>query len=499
MQKNKEILLSDAWPHLAVGMHILFNGDGAHKGLGLIAGVIKSMATIGENRHRVSLLRDDGRAGGEIDSSWFIECSPTRDTVTVMVLDTSDAVPVDPKKLVMGDIVTFVNGPYEYIGSFVDLTEADVHIKLFVDPTMAGSNSFMAVPRTVGLTRVAVHQKMDCSQRGCTRAATVYASGKLFCASHAAQLGLVVRCGVCGKSIFDHTAHHQGRAIYCPSCYDERLNGVSIRAHSYKPLPRFMATKEEQKNGPMALFAGVEMEVECRGREGRLFDSGFAGTLPVSVTDPSGMAAAIQEKFAPKKNPWFYIKYDSSISNGFELVTHPATVKAHEVALPWAEMLAYMQACGIDADNTATCGLHVHVNKNYMTEEEQIRLGYFINTHKGKMEDIARRSSARWSKFKDTEATPLEELNKCLDSDRYQAVNWQNTHTVEFRMFKGTVNYEVLMGTLQFVQATVEYVKSTTIAKLKEKRKAWSGFIDFVLAGDYPHLVAYLKTREVIS
>ena len=43
----------------------------------------------------------------------------------------------------------------------------------------------------------------------------------------------------------------------------------------------------------------------------------------------------------------------------------------------------------------------------------------------------------------DTEATIVDKMKCCKSKGRYQAVNLENTNTIEFRIFKGTLNIQM--------------------------------------------------------
>ena len=51
---------------------------------------------------------------------------------------------------------------------------------------------------------------------------------------------------------------------------------------------------------------------------------------------------------------------------------------------------------------------------------------------------------------------------KCHSLDRYHAINLTNRNTIEFRMFRGTLNIETFFATLQLVDNIVRYVKEHT-------------------------------------
>ena len=64
----------------------------------------------------------------------------------------------------------------------------------------------------------------------------------------------------------------------------------------------------------------------------------------------------------------------------------------------------------------------------------------------------------------DTCARKVRDKRDC--SGRYQAVNLQNTNTVEFRVFRGTTNRVTLLASIEFVDALIMYCKSHELSDL---------------------------------
>lgn len=75
---------------------------------------------------------------------------------------------------------------------------------------------------------------------------------------------------------------------------------------------------------------------------------------------------------------------------------------------------------------------------------------------------------------------------------RYVAVNLCNYHTIEFRLFRGTLKYNTLIETLELVNKICELavlMDDEEIAKL-----SWS---EFVAGITEPELIQYLKERQL--
>ncbi len=81
---------------------------------------------------------------------------------------------------------------------------------------------------------------------------------------------------------------------------------------------------------------------------------------------------------------------------------------------------------------------------------------------------------------------------KCSDHGRYSAVNLCNYSTIEFRLFRGTLKYNTLIATLQFV----DRICSVALSMSQEELEAlsWSEFVSHI---ESPELIQYLKERRL--
>ena len=152
---------------------------------------------------------------------------------------------------------------------------------------------------------------------------------------------------------------------------------------------------------------------------------------------------------------------------------------------------------------TSTCGLHLHVNRNAFSDnqEEQdeviSRILYFVEHHWNELLKFSRRSEYamnRWAARYGYEHTPKAIMDKAKKggNGRYAAVNLCNYHTVEFRLFRGTLKYNTFIATIQLVNRICDaamYNTDDSIAKL-----SWS---DFVADVTEPELIQYLKERQL--
>lgn len=154
-----------------------------------------------------------------------------------------------------------------------------------------------------------------------------------------------------------------------------------------------------------------------------------------------------------------FLKEDSSLhgegTGSFEIVTHPATLDFQKDR--WGEYLDNPPANLISHD-TGCCGLHVHVGRKGLSELTIGKILAFVNSSSNRkfIESIARRSSDHYARLDPTKKVSSV---KKYPSTRYEAINLQNPHTIEFRIFKGTLNKKSFFRSLEFVDATVEFAK----------------------------------------
>ena len=326
-------------------------------------------------------------------------------------------------------------------------------------------------------------EDLPCSAVGCNKPTVITVSGNHYCDDH--QPVDTVQCSHCGinhtlavvRVTRAQTITRPARYI-CSSCAEtlDFIEDGVIHNYSFKPRPIFIIGTPKSRSFSAKILCGVEQEVECR-----------------HDTSSRGLALRAHDKFLVNKRKWFYMKADGSLAHGFEVVTHPANLQGH-YALPWEELCDFYKEEKFQADETTTCGLHIHTNKNILEQDHQIRLAYLISTQRDKMEVIARRPENRWAYFK-KKWQPIRSLN--TSKVRYEALNWRPEHTVEFRLFKGTTKHDILMSSIEFVHASVLFTKGVKIGEMRNRTKGWQRFINFVNAGEYKHLPNYLKERSI--
>lgn len=283
------------------------------------------------------------------------------------------------------------------------------------------------------------------------------------------------RCESCGRIIHNDCTCWHNDLPYCDRCFDDIDYDEEIEDYSYKPDPIFY--------GDSYLYFGVELEVDKGGKDGE-----NARTL---------------KDTANYRHEYIYIKSDSSLNDGFEIVSHPMTLEYHTNEMDWESVLHEAVNMGYRSHQTETCGLHIHINRdafgeNQAEQEEVIsRILFFIEKNWNEIFRFSRRNEYnmnRWSARYGYEKSGKEILQKAKDTgNRYVAVNLRNYHTIEFRLFRGTLKLNTFLATLQLVS---EICRVALLFSEEEIDKmSWSVFVRDM--NRYPELVQYLKERQL--
>lgn len=260
------------------------------------------------------------------------------------------------------------------------------------------------------------------------------------------------QCRCCGDC-----ERYPCRCNVCEECECDPCECQPEGLHHYghKPRPHFYG------DGP--LFMGLELEVELRR-------SGEIGRALQAAYDNLGDLV--------------YCKTDGSLSNGFEIVTHPMSWPYAQTQ-EWGAALSDLRDAGAYAADSA--GIHVHVNRSAFADPCHVyRWMKLIYRNQDKVIRAARRASDHWAPFNTSARRAIKDLAKGrtpwqLGLDRYQAINTANSNTYELRVFASTLEPATLIGTLGWVASTVDYTRSLTTQDIAHRNGwAWSSYVDYL-------------------
>ncbi|MCD8158153.1 MAG: amidoligase family protein [Clostridiales bacterium] len=276
----------------------------------------------------------------------------------------------------------------------------------------------------------------------------------------------------------------------CFICVDCQEKNTAINDSCYKPKLKF------HTDDIIPRFFGVELEVD-RGEDSRQISDTYENR--------DGHVYNVLN-IANKKNSEenIYVKCDGSLHRGFEIVSHPMTLDYHIKNMPWKEVMSYLTEAGYLSHNTDTCGLHIHVNRDSFgySEKDRIeamsRLLYFTEKNSEKLFIFSRRTRSQineWANWYGERSRPgdYRELFRFSNGEKYRTINLTHRETIEFRLYKGTLNYNTFIASLQM---TNELCRIAVIYSDDEiVNLSWEDFIKGINHEKNAELMEYLKKR----
>jgi hypothetical protein len=237
------------------------------------------------------------------------------------------------------------------------------------------------------------------------------------------------------------------------------------------------------------VYLGMELEVEVTDRD----RSGKAQELRSAI---QGYRSSIDDCYYD----YCELEHDGSLSYGFEIVTAYTGLDVHRDQLKFFKN----RWSGVKSHDTSTCGLHVHICKSDMTMYHASKLILFINDPDNHrlIKAIARRDESGYAKIKNkaedkrwiTHAKQYDNPLNHLNEDRYEALNFKNPKTIEFRLFKGTLKYETIISCLEFTYASWFFARDMGATDLTIPK-----FLEFICRpenkADTVYLRAYLASK----
>lgn len=194
-----------------------------------------------------------------------------------------------------------------------------------------------------------------------------------------------------------------------------------------------------------------------------------------------------------------YPKHDGSLNNGIEFPTQPMSYNYFR-----RDFRPYLNAfcekalkLGYTAHDAETCGLHIHVSRDALTDDSIKVLWAMFYKFKDEMITFSRRKE-RQLHF--CSLPTQKEIKRTFtpEGDRYQALNLNNVHTIEFRLWRGSLNIKTILAALEFTNAICSWSLNHTMKELDAI--AWEAFIVQLLAENETEFLGdYLKVRKLMA
>lgn len=279
----------------------------------------------------------------------------------------------------------------------------------------------------------------------------------------------------------------------CADCeHDRECRSRLIHDYSYRPEVQFFTVSP----------AGRALTLASEPR--RVSVTGFELEMEAVDCDVDEGAELAQQLYGDT----CYLKHDGSLSDGFEMVSHPMTRKYLESEFDY-ENLRELAKIGMRSAQTTSCGLHVHINSGFFADRAS-SLWRFMSLFYQNAEQwgrIAGRTNNSYAKWDSTETSRLLNYTKGVgkrgrdyvhyNADRYVALNLQNRNTIELRFFKGTLRPSTLKARLEAVHAVADYSVATRNNINIKASTDWDKFREFTRDNGYLAFDEYATTKGV--
>lgn len=241
-------------------------------------------------------------------------------------------------------------------------------------------------------------------------------------------------CDRCDEIYHVDQLHNCDGENYCDSCYADCYN--PLHEYGYKPNVVFHEDNERNKH----LHVGIELEIQGNG-----YDD-FVNKMSESFNEDM-----------------FYMKQDGSLNDyGVEIVSQPMTYNFIMNHNDWYKVFRYMENHSMN--DTDDCGLHFHLDKQYLNEKDISVIDYIVNNYADYFSEIGGRDFDECSHYcKKVNKSENDWGKETRYESRYQAVNLTNENTIELRFCKSTFDFDTFIQRVKMIFAIADFAKKHCI------------------------------------
>ena len=260
-----------------------------------------------------------------------------------------------------------------------------------------------------------------------------------------------------------------------------------IEDYDYEIEPEFFCDKSSDED----FYMGVELEVDNGGDD----DHSILILENILGTD------------------YAYYMRDGSLNNGFEIAMMPSTLAyVNKHKQKFKDAFKYLSSLDYRSHDTSTCGLHIHFDRDAFGTKPSVQklkaayLALILERNWGQITKFARRTRSQmnsWAVNKKLVADVYHDDNessftkkfeeKYMDRSKYNALNCNHRYTFELRIFKGTLNANTYLATMQFTHNLINVAKQCKTLDEAQQVK----FADIISYKSYPELTKYLGQRAL--
>jgi hypothetical protein len=292
-------------------------------------------------------------------------------------------------------------------------------------------------------------------------------------------------CGSCERDINTSTENYNWDYEECYQCYERRYSDW-LQEWDFRPMLSFHPMPPQ---GAHPLYIGMELEVSWNYKQASM---------------------RWLDKHMPNHQDLLYAKEDSSVNNGFEVVTHPMQPDWALKNFPFSAFQDGIENFGMKLTDAST-GTHIHMNKDAFTPavlwkflQIHMKLPEFCGIVGGRGTEAGFGSfnprRHQGANFLGVDRRQLLEIakkkGKFDNPERYVAVNLRNEYTLEMRYMRGGVAPKEIKKNIQWAKALYDFATYLDIQDVREGALANPGYLLWFIndhEDEWPELVNWIS------
>ena len=292
-------------------------------------------------------------------------------------------------------------------------------------------------------------------------------------------------CGILADS--DDLSDSDDGETFCESCFPDN-NDQLVESWNYLPDLIFHPTLPVDPLRP--LYIGIEIEINW---ENWKYEDACTEWLQGIKDNHSDI---------------MFVKSDSSVHEGFELVTHPMSPDWALENFPF-EVLEFAVDAGADQKHRST-GIHIHIDRGALSTAQ---LWKILKVHEKQRELCGiiggRGTNATYADWDNNYACVGERALEIArakgeawgGADRYVPINLKNENTIELRYMEGSIAVSDIKKNIEWVQALYDFTDYISVSDVKKGVLDIPGFLlGWIVDQEkiYPNLTGFVLARTMI-
>lgn len=234
----------------------------------------------------------------------------------------------------------------------------------------------------------------------------------------------------------------------------------------------------------------------------------FSPVFGIEIEMTRGDRMAVLRELVDVDEVW--CKRDGSISSssGIELVTHPCSYEYLMQKFPWKKVLSTCISNGYVSHDDPACGMHIHISKDLFGERYEttvLKAAWITYKYWDKIVRFTRRSNETidsWAmrynvcrEFENQDTLTEENAHRLISTGRgnkYMCLNIIPDNTLEARIFRGSLNLETIIASVQFCMVLIGL---QNVSLLNVYKMTWEEFFNRCI--QYPELKSYMARRGI--